>query len=229
MSPAWGQCREGAILATLFRAVKSPLPGFSFGQQIIKPRRELGQTKVPFRRKFVRGRTLAANALDGDLERCLAAGMNDYIAKPIHPDQLFSTMARYLVDVPVRVSLAGTPAGTDGMVGNRPLRFDDRGGCEMLLVRLMRIPEIDVPQAVSRMMGRQDLYVQLACRISAERADMVEKLREAYPGSRLQVWRAVHRMMQRPILPPGEDSELRRNFPQYVRALAEVYGVLNKL
>ena len=56
----------------------------------------------------------------------------------------------------------------------------------------------------------------------------VEKLREAYPGSRLQVWRAVHRMMQRPILPPGEDSELRRNFPQYVRALAEVYGVLNE-
>ena len=57
----------------------------------------------------------------------------------------------------------------------------------------------------------------------------VEKLREAYPGSRLQVWRTVHRMMRRPVPPPGEDSDLRRNFPQYVRALAEVYGVLNKL
>ena len=40
----------------------------------------------------------------------------------------------------------------------------------------------------------------------------VEKLREAYPGSRLQIWRAVHRMMRRPVPPPGEDSELRRNF-----------------
>ena len=56
-----------------------------------------------------------------------------------------------------------------------------------------------------------------------------EKLREAYPGSRLQVWRAVHRMLRRPVLPSTDDSELRRNFPQYVRALAEVYGVLNKL
>ena len=56
----------------------------------------------------------------------------------------------------------------------------------------------------------------------------VEKLREAYPGSRLQVWRAVHRMMRRPVLPSEEDSELRRDFPQYVRALAEVYGVLNE-
>ena len=56
----------------------------------------------------------------------------------------------------------------------------------------------------------------------------VEKLRESYPGSRLQAWRTVHRKMRRPIPPPGDDSELRRNFPQYVRALAEVYGVLNE-
>jgi len=56
----------------------------------------------------------------------------------------------------------------------------------------------------------------------------VEKLRESYPGSRLQVWRAVHRMMRRPIPPLGDDSDLRRDFPQYARALAEVYGVLNE-
>ena len=56
----------------------------------------------------------------------------------------------------------------------------------------------------------------------------VEKLRKAYPGSRLQVWRTVHRMLRRPVPPPGEDSELRRNFPQYVRALAEVYAILEE-
>ena len=56
----------------------------------------------------------------------------------------------------------------------------------------------------------------------------VKKLREAYPGSRLQVWRTVHRMLRRPVSPPGEDSELRRNFLQYVRALAEVYGMLSE-
>ena len=56
----------------------------------------------------------------------------------------------------------------------------------------------------------------------------VEKLKAAYPGSRLQVWRAVHRMMRRPVPPPGEDSELRRNFPQYVRTLTEVYAILEE-
>ena len=35
-------------------------------------------------------------------------------------------------------------------------------------------------------------------------------------------------MMRRPVLPSGEDGELRRNFPQYVRALTEVYGVLSE-
>ena len=56
----------------------------------------------------------------------------------------------------------------------------------------------------------------------------VEKLRESYPGSILQVWRTVQRMLRRPVPPPGQDSDLRRNFPQYVRALTEVYGVLSE-
>ncbi len=29
----------------------------------------------------------------------------------------------------------------------------------------------------------------------------VTKLKKAYPGSRLQIWRNVHRMIRRPILP----------------------------
>ena len=82
------------------------------------------------------------------------------------------------------------------------------------------------PEAPLKEIGMYHMMKESAVEKAKSRA--VEKLREAYPGSRLQVWRTVHRMMQRPILPPGEDSELRRNFPQYVRALAEVYGVLNE-
>ena len=82
------------------------------------------------------------------------------------------------------------------------------------------------PEATLKEIGMYHMMKESAVEKAKSRA--VEKLREAYPGSRLQVWRAVHRMMQRPIPLPGEDSELRRNFPQYVRALAEVYGVLNE-
>ena len=71
-------------------------------------------------------------------------------------------------------------------------------------------------------------HMMKASAVEKAKIRAVEKLREAYPGSRLQVWRAVHRMMRRPVPPPGEDRELRRNFPQDVRALAEVYGVLSE-
>ena len=39
---------------------------------------------------------LTANALEGDRERCLAAGMNDYLSKPFTRGQLRDVMARWL-------------------------------------------------------------------------------------------------------------------------------------
>ncbi|WP_236985873.1 response regulator [Marinagarivorans cellulosilyticus] len=39
---------------------------------------------------------LTANAMQGDKEKCLAVGMNDYIAKPIAPDTLKDTIVKWL-------------------------------------------------------------------------------------------------------------------------------------
>ena len=38
---------------------------------------------------------MTANAMAADREKCLKAGMNDHIGKPIDPDELFSVLLRW--------------------------------------------------------------------------------------------------------------------------------------
>jgi YesN/AraC family two-component response regulator len=52
---------------------------------------------------------LTANAMTGDRERCIAAGMDDYISKPIKLGQLQQTLARWL---------PGADGGEQGELGS---------------------------------------------------------------------------------------------------------------
>ena len=48
---------------------------------------------------------LTANVMAGDREKALQSGMNDHIAKPINPDQMFTIMAKWIIKSAKQVGL----------------------------------------------------------------------------------------------------------------------------
>ena len=98
---------------------------------------------------------MTANAMASDRERCLAAGMNDHVAKPIDPKHLWETLLAWIKLRPPQP-----------LRGLRPARVSD----QPLPPALAAVPGLDVDTALERLLGKTAVYVGLLRRFVVSQA-----------------------------------------------------------
>ena len=106
---------------------------------------------------------MTANAMAGDREKALEAGMVDYIAKPLNVPQMFATLARWIH--PSAASAAQPQAAAPAPVLPMATVPADLAG----------LPGIDVPAGLATAMGNAELYRRLLRKFHQGQADFAER------------------------------------------------------
>ena len=99
---------------------------------------------------------MTAHATLEEKQRCIAAGMNDHVAKPVDPGLLYETLARYHRGS----TQAGRPQAS--AAGNGPLPSVDG---------------LDTAAGLSRVAGNERLYLKLLGQFVDQQADAVTEIR----------------------------------------------------
>jgi signal transduction histidine kinase/CheY-like chemotaxis protein/HPt (histidine-containing phosphotransfer) domain-containing protein len=144
---AWAAGHYAAVLADLHMP---GMDGFALTRQLRAREAENGGARTPIV-------AVTANAMRGEEERCLAAGMDAYLAKPVAIDRLRATLERWLAigDSAQAKPSAGASAAIDRNVLAAWLG-DDRDGIEDLL-RKFRDSAVESEQAINAAWRAADL------------------------------------------------------------------------
>jgi two-component system sensor histidine kinase/response regulator len=128
---------------------------------------------------------MTANVMQADQDSCYAAGMNDFVAKPIDPETLWRTVARWLGTAPPTMDQAMSLEAADS----------DSASTETNVPAPIPIPSIsgiDAQAGLRRLMGNQVKYLELLRKFSTTHSMGLLPIHDAlnsgdFAGAELQV------------------------------------------
>jgi CheY-like chemotaxis protein len=112
---------------------------------------------------------MTAHALKGDREKCLEAGMNDYVTKPVNGEELLAVLSQWMSPEPV----------ADGEAGKGGAERETGSSTSPRPPALPQVPGIDFSTGIDRLGGNRPLFMKLLTSFADDHRNIGASVREA--------------------------------------------------
>jgi HPt (histidine-containing phosphotransfer) domain-containing protein len=121
---------------------------------------------------------MTAHAMAGDEDKSLEAGMNGHVAKPIDPDQLFSTLQKWIKPIEKRVQAQQPEAPVKRPEPDKGVPAEDE--------LPESLPGFDLPAGLERLRGNKRLYRKLLLDFGANYIGVAGEINKALDSKDLE-------------------------------------------